>query len=101
MIFFFNANIYHDFCAKNFAYFHQLFLDPREIKMMAKLRNFVICISFLYFTFPNEVIGKPLFQNRRTFEGFPNFMEIVARKMGVIDFFANFVKGIKSIFIPK
>lgn len=25
-------------------------------------------------------------------------MEIVARKMGIVDFFSNFVKGIRAVF---
>lgn len=37
------------------------------------------------------------YHHQRTFR-VPNLMEIVARKMGIVDFFANFVRGIRSMF---
>ena len=57
-------------------------------------------VFFLFFVFgfvSFEIVARPL-TNRRTFRR-PTLMEIVARKMGIIDFFSNLVNGFRSIFI--
>ena len=59
-------------------------------------------VFFLFFVFgfvSFEIVARPL-TNRRTFRR-PTLMEIVARKMGIIDFFSNLVNGFRSIFIKQ
>ena len=59
-----------------------------------KMRRIVLCILFVLLL-SNLSESSPI--NRRTFE-VPSLMEIVARKMGIVDFFSNFVKGIRAVF---
>ena len=66
-----------------------------QLENNRKMKGIILCLISVVLLSTSESL--PLY--RRTFQ-VPSLMEIVARKMGIIDFFSNFVRGIKAVFGP-
>ena len=73
--------------------------DPidRQLSMIIhKMRRFILCLISI-FIICDFATSNPL-NNQRTFNEVPSIMEILARKMGIVKFFTNFVRGVKAMF---